>query len=196
VIRCIIGLGNPGRKYERTRHNVGFRVVELLAERGHARWRRRCLAPYDAAMLSAPRGLMLCKPRTFMNHSGRAVGALRRTKAFAPEELLVVYDDVHLALGRLRARSEGSAGGHNGMKSIIASLGTDCFPRLRLGIGEGTDDDRINHVLGRFRAEEQDCVSEVIAVAAQFAVRLVEEDWRTVVQEINSWTARTIPPAA
>jgi PTH1 family peptidyl-tRNA hydrolase len=191
VIRCVIGLGNPGRKYEGTRHNIGFRVLDVLAARAQARWRHRCLAPYDMAALDAPRGLLLCKPRTYMNHSGRAVAALRRSKRIPPEELLVVYDDVHLGLGRMRARTEGSAGGHNGMKSIIAVLGTQAFPRLRVGIGHGDGDERIRHVLGRFSADERACVEEVVAAAADAVVRLVEDEWLTVVQDVNAWTATT-----
>jgi PTH1 family peptidyl-tRNA hydrolase len=189
VIDCIVGLGNPGRKYDGTRHNIGYRVVDLLAQRAKARWRRRCFPPYEIALLSGARTLALCKPLTYMNHSGRAVRALCRSRGVEPEECLVMYDDVHLPLGRMRARRDGSAGGHNGVKSIIAVLGTEDFPRLRLGIGPEAGDDRITHVLGRFRADEQECVNAVVEAAADAALRLLNEDWLAAVQDVNAWTA-------
>src|SRR5262245_37278085 len=137
-MKLIVGLGNPGPKYRQTLHNVGFEVLDALAARHKVSFDA---APAEA-LLAKVRGLgddtvLLAKPLTFMNLSGRAVQDLRHYFKIEPDDLLVVTDDVNLPAGQLRARRGGSAGGHNGLKSIIGSLGTDQFPRLRVGVGRG-----------------------------------------------------------
>jgi peptidyl-tRNA hydrolase, PTH1 family len=170
MIKLIVGLGNPGIKYEGTRHNVGFDVLNELArrERGsfarHLKWR--------AHICKHPLGLLI-KPQTFMNESGISVGAALRFYNWEAKNVLVVYDDVDLPFGDLRFREKGSAGGHNGMKSLINHLGTQDFPRLKFGIGSSSHDDIISHVLGKFDSEERKVLENRLATAAdavQFAL--------------------------
>lgn len=131
-IRLIVGLGNPGRQYENTRHNAGFMILDRLAGRLKADWGSE--RKFEARFARSGR-LFLLKPQTYMNLSGRSVSAVCQFYKIQPAEVLVVYDDVALPEGRLRLRQSGSAGGHNGMKSLIAHLGTDQFPRVRFGVG-------------------------------------------------------------
>jgi peptidyl-tRNA hydrolase, PTH1 family len=167
IPRLIVGLGNPGKEYRDTRHNVGFMVVDELAARlgvsftEEKRW-HGLLAKFSEGWLF--------KPQTYMNESGRAVRAVSQFYKITPAETLIVYDDVDLPLGRLRLRLAGSAGGHNGMRSLIASLGTDAFPRLKLGIatdsGRPGGDRLVGHVLGKFSAEEKPLLDSVLGRAA------------------------------
>jgi PTH1 family peptidyl-tRNA hydrolase len=157
-VKLIVGLGNPGAKYRGTRHNVGFAVVDELARRGSVDFES---APADALIAKwRPRDTLIAKPMTFMNHSGQAVGEMVRYFKIDVADLLVVVDEVQLPLGKLRARARGSAGGHNGLKSIIAHLGEE-FSRLRVGVGRGPEGpdgsvrrDLADHVLARFDADE------------------------------------------
>ncbi|BAS29405.1 aminoacyl-tRNA hydrolase [Limnochorda pilosa] len=153
-MRMVVGLGNPGSRYHRTRHNVGFEVVERLASRLGARaWRDARLASTLTADLEGEE-LLLVRPLTFMNESGRAV-ARHRPQQLPLERLMLVADDVHLPLGTLRMRAGGSAGGHNGLRSVEAHLGSQAYPRLRVGVGDPGDPGRmVDHVLGRFTAVE------------------------------------------
>jgi PTH1 family peptidyl-tRNA hydrolase len=157
-VKLIVGLGNPGAKYRGTRHNIGFAVVDELARRGSVDFES---APADALIAKwRARETLIAKPMTFMNHSGQAVGELVRYFKIDVADLLVVVDEVQLPLGKLRARARGSAGGHNGLKSIIAHLGEE-FSRLRVGVGRGPEEpdggvrrDLADHVLARFDADE------------------------------------------
>lgn len=172
-IKLIVGLGNPGRKYEQTRHNIGFLVMDRLARIlgaemvNHLKWRA-----YVAKLPGSHAVIM--KPQTFMNESGQSVGAALRFYKWSPEQVLVVYDDVSLPFGALRFRKSGSAGGHNGMKSIISHLGNDQFPRLKLGIGNRWQEEKkkagaslTGHVLGKFSTEEQNQLENTLATAAE-----------------------------
>lgn len=146
-IRLIVGLGNPGREYEHTRHNAGFLILDRLARRlGAAFGNERKFEGH----LAKAGSLLLLKPQTFMNLSGRSAAAVAQFYRIKPEEILVVYDDVALPEGKLRLRLNGSAGGHNGMRSMIACLGTDQFPRLRFGVGGSGERGLVGHVLGRW----------------------------------------------
>ncbi|PQJ28671.1 aminoacyl-tRNA hydrolase [Rubritalea profundi] len=172
AIKLIIGLGNPGRKYEGTRHNVGFDVLELLSERAgaqfvhHLKWKAH-IAKHPHAMLM--------KPQTFMNESGRAAGTALRFYKWQPEEVLVVYDDVALPVGNLRFRKSGSAAGHNGLKSLIQHFGSDQFPRLKIGIGGPSPGEMVGHVLGQFKPDERPDIENALARAAD-AVQLALSD--------------------
>ena len=152
----LVGLGNPGREYKLTRHNAGFLLLDhLAAEAGVAFTRLQFKALVTTARLEGHK-LILAKPQTYMNLSGQAVGALMKFYKLPPEALLVAYDDVDLPFGTLRMRPKGGAGGHKGMKSIIARLGTQNFPRLRIGIGRPPGRmDAADYVLQRFSADEQ-----------------------------------------
>ena len=168
----VAGLGNPGKKYDGTRHNVGFAVVEELARRENCAFRRSWRFPADwVEVRDESASLLLCKPRTFMNRSGQAIGPILRKKGVALAELIVIVDDTELPCGRIRIRKKGSAGGHNGLKSICAALGTDQFGRVRVGVG-GRPGDRamIDHVLSGFAPDEKKVVDEAVGRAAD-AVR-------------------------
>lgn len=167
-MKLIVGLGNPGRRYAATAHNLGFEVVDRLARRwGFAlRMNERYEAEIaEGQIASVP--AMLVRPRTFMNLSGRAVAAIARQRELGPDDLLVITDDVNLPIGRLRIRQGGRAGGHNGLKSIIACLGSDAFARLRIGIHPGADiDDLVQYVLAKLPPEERRRLDKMLDLAA------------------------------
>ena len=183
-MKAIIGLGNPGAKYRGTRHNVGFAVLdELSARRGVA----FDSAPVDA-LVARVRGdspVLLAKPVTFMNLSGEAVGALLRYYKIEVGDLLVIVDEVQLPLGKLRARARGSAGGHNGLKSIVAHLGED-FARLRIGVGRGDPRrDLADHVLARFDADEMAEIERATTRSADAAEMFVTSGIAAVMNAYN-----------
>lgn len=166
-MKLVVGLGNPGRKYARTRHNVGFEVIDELARRAGVEFRHSWRVPADLADAEiAGSRVVLVKPRTYMNRSGDAVGPLARRKGWGAGDVLAVVDDVDLECGRLRLRKDGSAGGHNGLKSLIEALGSQGFPRVRVGIGRDTGGEMVDHVLGTFRPEERKVMDEAVARAA------------------------------
>jgi PTH1 family peptidyl-tRNA hydrolase len=162
-IRLVAGLGNPGREYQRTRHNVGFMVLDRLAADARLRW--EFSAKWNAGW--AKSDVILVKPATFMNRSGEAVVALASFYKIAAEEVLVVLDDFALPLGRLRLRSQGSSGGHNGLESVFEHFGTESVPRLRVGIGAAPAQGATDYVLGRFFEEEQPLLDNAIRRAAE-----------------------------
>src|SRR6187401_2397006 len=166
-MKLVVGLGNPGSRYAGTRHNVGFETLDLLAKRHGLDW---ATAPKGAEGLVANwriGGAIFAKPLTFMNLSGAAVVPLLQFYKIELADLLVVVDEVQLETGRIRIKPAGSAGGHNGLKSIIESLGTDAFPRLRIGVGRGdTRRNLADHVLARFEADERELIADAIGRAA------------------------------
>lgn len=186
-MKAICGLGNPGERYRHTRHNVGFRVVDLLADRwgltGAGRVRD------GAAVLEVRRedpigDLLLVKPVRYMNHSGPPLrAALRQTEVDIASDLLVVADDIDLPLGRLRLRRSGSAGGHNGLRDIISTYGTDEFSRLRVGVGRSGD--AIGHVLATFGSDERELSDEMVRVAADAAERWLADGIDAAMNEFN-----------
>jgi peptidyl-tRNA hydrolase, PTH1 family len=170
--RLIVGLGNPGAKYDRTRHNIGFEVIDALVKRypDASLVENKRFQGIAGEFRSGGERTVLLKPTTFMNLSGQAVRAVLDWYKLEPESVLVVYDDMDLPTGKLRLRLSGGAGGHNGMKSIIAHLGTKEFPRLRVGIGatdkgEARNQAVVSHVLGRFAPEDRKIVDAVIPMA-------------------------------
>lgn len=184
-MKIVVGLGNPGPRYRWTRHNVGFLALDCLAERFGADFDRE---KYGGLIASAGRDtekVLLLKPLTFMNNSGDSVARALRNSAAALEDLLVVVDDVHLPLGRLRMRSGGSSGGHNGLKSVAERLGTEAFPRLRLGVGGAEEGGLTDYVLGRFSPEEKPDVEKMVASAADAAVRFIETGIEKAMSEWN-----------
>ena len=187
-MRLIVGLGNPGREYRETRHNVGFMVADEIAKR---RGLTLAMAPSQVpdtfvAKKYGPEALLVAKPLTFMNRSGDAVAALAYYYDIDPADLLVVVDEVALPFGRLRARARGSAGGHNGLKSVIERLGTTEFPRLRLGVGRGdTRRDLVDHVLSKFEADEKSALEEFITRAADAAEMFAADGIERVMNAYN-----------
>ncbi len=185
-MRLVVGLGNPGRRYELSRHNVGFRCLDELARRwGVAAWRRAFGALVGAGYFESRR-LLLAKPQTFMNLSGEAVGPLLRYFGLVPGEMLVIYDDMDLPLGKLRIRLHGSSGGHRGVESIIAALGTNQFPRLRIGIGRGAGLEAADYVLGRFGEAEEPVVAEALTRAADAVEMIVRDGLAAAMNRYNA----------
>jgi peptidyl-tRNA hydrolase, PTH1 family len=189
AIKLLVGLGNPGPKYQGTRHNIGFAVVDELARRASVGFES---APVDAliARIRSPEGVgdpvMLAKPLTFMNRSGEAVGGLMRYFKVAPADLLVIVDEIQLPLARLRARPRGSAGGHNGLKSIVEHLGQD-FARLRVGVGRGdARRDLADHVLAKFDRDEADEARAMMERAADAAETFITSGIEAVMNGFNA----------
>ncbi len=189
----IAGLGNPTGKYEHTRHNMGFDVVDYIAgkyriEINQKKHKGLCGTGY----LEGGKVLLL-KPQTFMNLSGASIReAVDFYKLDASRELIVIYDDIHLAAGNLRIRRKGSAGGHNGIKDIIASLGTEEFMRIRVGVGEQSSGrDLVSHVLGRFGKEERALVEDAIARAAEAVLMMVAGDIDGAMNRFNKKVVET-----
>jgi PTH1 family peptidyl-tRNA hydrolase len=179
----VAGLGNPGPSYERTRHNVGFRVLDEVARRlGVEHWKKK-----DETQQAhvASRSVVLVKPLSYMNESGRPIAKIAGWWKTPPADVLVVNDDLDLPFGRLRMRANGGSGGHNGLKSIIEYLGED-FPRLRLGIGRGRSD-TIDYVLSNFSAEEEQTLPTLIGVAADGVLRWLERGPLDAIQYVNGW---------
>ena len=164
----VVGLGNPGPKYEWTRHNVGFLVIDQLADRENLPVQRLKHKALTNTALIGGKPVLLMKPTTYMNLSGEAVRPAVDFYKVAPDHVLVVSDDTALAVGRLRIRRGGSAGGHNGLKNIILHLGTDQFPRLRVGVGEKPhpDYDMADWVLGKFQGEDKKAIDQAVKRAA------------------------------
>jgi PTH1 family peptidyl-tRNA hydrolase len=183
-MKAIVGLGNPGGEYAGTRHNIGFDVVDEVARRWNARL-RPWKSVADVAVIVG-RGVVLVEPQTYMNASGEAVARVAAFHKLELPDVLVVVDEVALPLGRLRVRRSGSAGGHNGLKSIIQHLGHE-FPRLRIGVGRGDPKwDLADHVLSRFARDEREVVAEVISRAADAVELFVEQGVEPVMNRFNA----------
>ena len=165
-IRLVIGLGNPGPEYEGSRHNIGFELVDRLAHERGLKWEKE--HKFRSKIATGKDGVVFAKPLTFMNLSGNAVARLMRRQRLAADQVLVIYDDTALPPGALRIRAGGSAGGHNGIKSLIEYLGTEDFPRFRLGIGPAPENEILtDHVLGRFSEAEWGEMEKVLEIATE-----------------------------
>ncbi len=179
----IAGLGNPGRQYEQTRHNIGFRVIDLLAERLSVKLKKLKFQ----SLYGEGAGLVLLKPQTYMNLSGQAVSAAQRFYRLPPERVLIVFDDVSLPTGRLRVRASGSDGGHNGIRDILYHLQSDNFPRVKVGVGGKAhpDMDLADHVLSGFSPEEAKLMSEAVIRAADAVEMAVKEGVQKAMNDFN-----------
>jgi PTH1 family peptidyl-tRNA hydrolase len=186
-VKLVVGLGNPGGRYRDTRHNAGFLVVDELARRWHVdQWREQHQALVAKVRVGAD-AVLVAKPLTFMNLSGEAVAGLAGCYTVAVRDRLVVLDEVAVPLGRLRAGRAGSEGGHNGLRSVIARLGTREVPRLRIGVGRGDHrEDLADHVLGTFAAEERGEVEAAVLRAADASEMFVAEGIERVMNAFNA----------
>jgi PTH1 family peptidyl-tRNA hydrolase len=199
IPQLIVGLGNPEPKYDQTRHNIGFAAVDALSRA----WKmpvsenKKFQGEYGEGLIGKNSKIRLLKPLTYMNLSGQSIQAVTSWYKLPPESVLVIYDDMDLPIGKTRLRLSGSAGGHNGMKSALAHLGTDNFPRLRIGIGKpknqaGEDKETISHVLGKFSSAENKLMNDVL----QFVVECVELSIKQGVEKaMNSCNSKTITAA-
>jgi len=192
----VLGLGNPGRRYQATRHNLGFRVVERLAERGAGRFTAEGESgrvAWSAEITLGGRRVVLAKPRTFMNRSGRAAVALCRHHEALAAQFVVVYDDADLGLGRLRIRPLGGSGGHNGVRSLIEALGCADFARVRLGVRGASreDEDLSEYVLRDFEVGEEAVAGALVDLAADAVVSVVSDGVETAMNQFNNRSAVT-----
>ena len=183
----IVGLGNPGREYERTRHNVGYRTAELLAKEAGVKLDRAKFRGLTRSCTLAGQQVLLLKPETFMNNSGEAVQLAAMFYKIPIDHILVLSDDISLPVGRIRVRGEGSAGGHNGLKSIISHLGSQDFPRIRIGVGAKPhpDYDLADWVLSGFSPEEEKALAPALDHAAAAALELIKNGVQSAASRYN-----------
>ncbi len=186
-MKVIVGLGNPGTEYDKTRHNMGFMCIDRIADVNNINIIEHKFKAIIGKGFIAGQKVILCKPLTFMNNSGESVReVLDYFKLSAADDLIVIYDDIDLDVGKMRIRERGSAGGHNGIKNIIAHTGTQDFKRIRVGVGakpEGTD--LVKHVLGHFNAEDTATLKEVFDKVADAATYMVTDDTATAMNKYN-----------
>ena len=182
----IVGLGNPGTRYSSTRHNVGFRFIDLMAKKSAIRLNdRRAKAVLGQGRI-AGHEVVLAKPRTFMNNSGEGIEYLLARFGGRPSELLVVYDEMALPTGRIRLRASGSHAGHNGIRSIISAVQTDGFPRLRIGVGQPSNSgESVPHVLGKFSKEEEPLIAQAVQDAVSAVHCMLEESIDVAMNRFN-----------
>ena len=189
-MKAVVGLGNPGATYARTRHNVGFWVVEELAERHGLSFGRRDFKSHVAEGKIGEENIVLLKPQTFMNASGEAVGRARRELELEPSEIIVVYDDLDLPVGRIRVRASAGAGGHHGVESVIEVLGSRGFPRVRIGIGHPGGGEIVDYVLAAPAGEEQEILDASVERAADAVESVLGEGVARAMSRFNG-----APPA-
>ncbi|EGO5822827.1 aminoacyl-tRNA hydrolase [Enterococcus faecalis] len=188
-MKVIVGLGNPGSKYKETKHNIGFITLDEIAYRQNVSFNNSNFEADIAEFFIGTEKVLLVKPLTFMNESGRSVGPLLTYFGVDEEDLIVIYDDLDLEVGKIRLRQKGSAGGHNGIKSLIAHLGTNVFPRIKIGIGRPSKNDTvIHHVLSTFPKETHEEMLLAVKKAADAALYTCEG--HTFVETMNQFNGK------
>ena len=190
VMYIIAGLGNPTREYEKTRHNVGFEVIDVLADMlGTTVEEKKFKGCYGRGIIGGEKVLLL-KPQTFMNLSGESIRAASDFYKVDPEHIIIIYDDISLDVGQLRIRKKGSAGGHNGIKNIIAHLGTQEFPRIKVGVGDKPKKmDLADYVLSRFSKEDRAAMEDAFKEAAKAVEVMITEGMDTAMNQFNGHKA-------
>lgn len=184
----IVGLGNPGSKYKNTRHNIGFEAIDNIAKKYNIDVNRaKFKGEYGEGFIGSEKVILL-KPTTFMNLSGESVREVVDFYKLTNEDILVIYDDISLDIGKLRIREKGSAGGHNGIKSIINHLGTNEFPRIKVGVGQPKGD-LVNHVLGTFSKEELEVLEESLEATSKATECVIKEDAKKAMNDFNGFSA-------
>ncbi|WP_143317546.1 aminoacyl-tRNA hydrolase [Clostridium sp. HBUAS56017] len=182
----IVGLGNPGREYENTRHNIGFDAIDAIAKKYNIEVNRIKFKGVCGEGFIGGKKVILLKPSTYMNLSGESVREVMDFYKLSEEEVLVVYDDISLEVGRLRIREKGSAGGHNGIKSLISHMGTDVFSRIKIGVGQ-PEGNLVNHVLGNFSKEDRKYLEEVLDVVVSAAGVILNDDTKEAMNKFNGF---------
>lgn len=184
-MKLIVGLGNPGKEYEKTRHNVGFMVMDCLADNFHVSINTKKFKGEYVKLKYQGEDIILLKPMTYMNNSGEAVSQVMNFFKIDVDDLLVIYDDMDMPTGKLRLRQSGSAGGHNGVKSIIAHVGTQNFKRIRVGIDKHPQIPVVDYVLGRFTKEQQPLIEDGIQKATQAVQMMLDKDFVAAMNAFN-----------
>ena len=184
----IVGLGNPGKEYEGTRHNVGFEVIDYLSNKYNIDVNRTKFKGIYGEGFIGNNKVILLKPTTYMNLSGESIREVINFYKLNNDEVIVIYDDISLEIGNLRIREKGSAGGHNGIKSIIANIGGDVFPRIKIGVGQ-PNGDLVSHVLGRFSKEESEVLMEVIEASLIGVEGIIKDGTKEAMNKLNGFKA-------
>lgn len=182
----IVGLGNPGKEYEGTRHNIGFETIDYLSKKYNIDVNRTKFKGVFGEGFINNKKVVLLKPSTYMNLSGESIREAINFYKLESEEVLVIYDDISLEVGKIRIREKGSAGGHNGIKSIIANMSTDVFPRIKIGVGQPKGD-LVSHVLGRFSQEEISDLNEVIEASSEAVEIIVKDGTKEAMNKLNGF---------
>ena len=187
----IVGLGNPGKEYAGTRHNIGFEAVDYIADKYNIELNRiKFNGIFGEGMINGKKVILL-KPTTYMNLSGESIREVVNFYKISNEDIIVIYDDISLEVGRLRIREKGSHGGHNGIKSIIANLSSDVFPRVKIGVG-GPKGDLVSHVLGKFSNSEIEVLRESIMATSEAVATILSRDTKEAMNKFNGFKASAI----
>lgn len=187
----IVGLGNPGKEYDGTRHNIGFAAVDYIADKYNIELNRiKFKGIFGEGMINGKKVILL-KPTTYMNLSGESIREVVNFYKISNEEIIVIYDDISLEVGRLRIREKGSHGGHNGIKSIIANLSSDVFPRVKIGVG-GPKGDLVSHVLGKFSNSEIEILRESIMATSEAVTTILSKGTKEAMNKFNGFKASAI----
>lgn len=187
-MKIIIGLGNIGREYENTRHNAGFMAMDKLAQMLEMDFNQEKFSAYFSKKKIDGEDIILLKPTTYMNLSGESIREVVNFYKISNEEIIVIYDDISLEVGRIRIREKGSHGGHNGIKSIIANLGTDVFPRVKIGVG-APKGNLVSHVLGKFSDEEVEILRESIKASSDATSIIISNNTKEAMNKLNGFNA-------
>jgi peptidyl-tRNA hydrolase, PTH1 family len=182
----IVGLGNPGKEYEGTRHNIGFEAIDYISNKYNIDINRiKFKGVYGEGFINNNKVILL-KPTTYMNLSGESIREVMNFYKLKDDEVIVIYDDISLEIGKLRIREKGSAGGHNGIKSIIANIGGDVFPRIKIGVGQPSGD-LVSHVLGRFSKKESEVLIEVIEASLIGVEGIIKDGIKEAMNKLNGF---------
>lgn len=184
----IVGLGNPGDEYRNTRHNVGFDIIDLISNKYNIPMNRIKFKGICGEGFVGNEKVMLLKPSTYMNLSGESIGEASKFYKIPKENIIIIYDDISLEVGRLRVRPEGSAGGHNGIKSIIAHLSSEIFPRIKVGVGQPKGN-LVSHVLGKFSKEDREKLEKTFTIAIEAAETIISKDVNEAMNKYNNTKA-------
>ena len=184
----IVGLGNPGKEYDGTRHNIGFAAIDYIADKYNIELNRIKFKGVFVEGLINGKKVILLKPTTYMNLSGESIREVVNFYKISNEEIIVIYDDISLEVGRIRIREKGSHGGHNGIKSIIANLGTDVFPRVKIGVG-APKGNLVSHVLGKFSDEEVEILRESIKASSDATSIIISNNTKEAMNKLNGFNA-------
>ncbi len=187
----IVGLGNPGKEYDGTRHNIGFAAVDCIAEKYNIELNREKFKGVFGEGFINNKKVILLKPTTYMNLSGESVREIVNFYKISNEEIIVMYDDISLPVGKMRIREKGSHGGHNGIRNIILNLGTDVFPRVKIGVG-APKGNLVSHVLGKFSDEENVILKETVDASVKAAETIISSDTKEAMNKYNGFTASSI----